>query len=99
MSIINVAAEPSENAATFAMVSTDAHRASDFGPFVDHETPDGHFGFVVENVGGVQTYWFRGEVGDPEARIVARTQYIGDTPAHYIGGSFLGGALSPMHVG
>lgn len=91
---ITVAAEPSDNAATYAQVIADAMRHAE--PFIDHETPEGHFGVFVENIGGYQTYWFRGHLADPDARIVARSQVIGEQVAHYVGGSLLGGTLSPM---
>lgn len=51
-------------------------------------TPDGHFGVIVKNIGGVQTYWLRGNLTDPEtAVVVGRT---GDG-GHFIGGAVLGG--------
>ena len=82
---VRVADEPSANAPTYAEVIKDAMKAS--GPWVDDSTPDGHFGVVVHNVGGYCTYWFRGELGALEARVVARTQ----NGEHYLGGGFLGG--------
>lgn len=91
---ITVAAEPSDNAATYAQVIADATRHTE--PFIDHETPEGHFGVLVENIGGYQTYWFRGDLADPDARIVARSQVIVDRVTHYVGGSLFGGTLSPM---
>jgi hypothetical protein len=82
---VRVAAEPSLNAPTYSEVIADALRAS--GPWVDDSTPDGHFGVVVKNIGGHCTYYFRGELGDPNALVVARTQ----NGEHYLGGSLLGG--------
>lgn len=90
---VPVATEPSENAMTYAQVIADATRHTE--PFIDHETPEGHFGVFVENIGGYQTYWFRGDLADPDARIVARSQVIVDQVTHYVGGSLLGGTLSP----
>lgn len=95
---IRVAPEPSDGALTYAEVIADATRVSDLSPFVDDETPEGHFGAVVGNLGGVQTYWFRGEPGEGGARIVARTQFVRDECLHYVGGSLFGGLLSPMRV-
>lgn len=86
---VRVAAEPSPNAPTYAEVIADALVAS--APWVDDATPDGHFGVAVKNVGGNSTYWFRGELADPDARVVARTQ----NGQHYIGGGILGGQWSP----
>lgn len=96
-SIINVATEPDERAATFAQVIADADRATE--PFTDSETPEGHFGVIVSNIGGVQTYWLKGDLANPEAQVVARTQVIRDRSVHYVGGSFLGGVLAPQYLG
>lgn len=93
---VPVAERPSENAATYGMVRRDAEVVSTYGAFIDDDTPDGCFGIVVRNVGGIQTYWFRGPFGDPNARIVARTQLINGRHTHYVGGSFFGGTLSPL---
>lgn len=93
---INVAPEPYENAATFAEVIADAERSTE--PFIDSETPEGHFGVIVSNHGGIQTYWLKGNLADPEARIVARTQVIRDHSVHYVGGSLFGGTLAPQYL-
>ncbi|MEN6546309.1 MAG: hypothetical protein ABFE07_09735 [Armatimonadia bacterium] len=82
---VRVADEPSANAPTYGEVIKDALRASN--PWVDNSTPDGHFGVAVKNIGGHCSYWFRGELGDPDARVVARTQ----NGEHYLGGGLLGG--------
>lgn len=82
---VRVAAEPSANAPTYDDVIKDALRASE--PWVDDSTPDGHFGVAVKNVGGHCVYYFRGELGDLGARVVARTQ----NGEHYLGGALLGG--------
>ncbi|WP_122941045.1 hypothetical protein [Brachybacterium sp. EE-P12] len=91
---VPVADYPSDNAATYAEVRSDAERVSLAGPFIDDDTPVGHFGIVVSNMGGVQTYWFKGSLGDANARVVARTQIIRGRPIHYVGGSFFGGTLT-----
>ena len=93
---INVATEPDENAPTFEQVIQDAERTAE--PFIDHVTPEGHFGVTVYNIGGVQTYWFAGDLADPQARVVARTQIIRNSPVHYLGGSFLGGRMAPQYL-
>lgn len=93
---VPAAEQPSENAATYGMVRRDAERVSLDGPFIDDDTPTGCFGIVVRNMGGIQTYWFKGTFGDPNARIVARTQLINGRPTHYVGGSFFGGTLTPL---
>lgn len=85
ISKVRVAEEPSANSVTYAAVIKDALRASN--PWVDDSTPDGHFGVAVKNVGGHCTYYFRGEPGDPDALVVARTQ----NGEHYLGGGLLGG--------
>lgn len=85
---------PSDNAPTYAEVRKNAERVSLAGPFIDEDTPVGHFGIVVSNMGGVQTYWFKGSLGDVNARVVARTQNIRGRPTHYVGGSFFGGTLT-----
>lgn len=84
--VVQVADEPSVNAVTYADVIADAETAA--APFVDDQTPLGHFGVVVRNVGGIQTYWFRGELGASDAYVVARTQ---NDVGHYIGGGLMGG--------
>lgn len=89
-----VADEPSSNAATYAEVIRDAEVVSTGGPFVDADTPEGHFGIIVRNLGGVQTYWFRGALGDPDARIAGRVQIIEGRPTYYVGGSIFGGELT-----
>ncbi|MEV0869341.1 hypothetical protein AB0I24_15540 [Brachybacterium paraconglomeratum] len=91
---VPVADHPSDNAPTYAEVCKDAERVSLAGPFIDDDTPAGHFGIVVSNMGGVQTYWFKGSLGDVNARVVARTQVIHGRPTHYVGGSFFGGTLT-----
>lgn len=85
MQKVRVAAEPSGNAPTYRDIVHDAIRTSD--PWIDDSTPEGHFGVAVKNIGGHCTYWFRGELGDPDAPVVARTQ----NGEHYLGGGFLGG--------
>lgn len=95
---VPVAAHPSDNAPTYAEVRKDAERVSLAGPFIDDDTPVGHFGIVVSNMGGVQTYWFKGSLGDVNARVVARTQLIPGRPTHYVGGSFFGGTLALARV-
>ncbi|MCK0441249.1 hypothetical protein MUG78_17765 [Gordonia alkaliphila] len=83
---VPVADEPDSTAVTYRELLQHSTSASE--AFVDVQTPPGHFGVVVKNVGGVQTYWFKGTLGDPAARTVARTQHgVG----HYIGGGVLGG--------
>lgn len=94
---IPVAERPDPGAATYAQVRRDADTVSLDGAFVDRETPDGCFGVVVRNTGGVQAYWFRGPFGDPYARVVARTQAINVAPTHYVGGSLVGGQRSALH--
>lgn len=84
-----VAAAPSAPVVTYAQVIADAETAS--AAFVDDQTPRGHFGVVVRNVGGIQTYWFKGEIGSAHAPVVARTQ---DGVGHYLGGGLMGGHLS-----
>lgn len=83
--IVRVADEPAENAPTYAAVVSDALLSS--APWVDDSTPEGHFGVAVKNIGGHCTYYLRGELGDPDALVVARTQ----NGEHYLGGGLLGG--------
>lgn len=85
-----MAERPATHAATYAQVRATAFEISGGGPFVDSVTPAGYFGLTVQNMGGVQTYWFRGALGDPGAQVVARTQFIHGSPAHYVGGSLAG---------
>lgn len=83
---VPVATQPSVNAPNFRNLVAEAERVGD--PFVDSVTPDGHFGVIVKSIGGVQTYWLRGNLTDPEtAVVVGRT---GDG-GHFIGGGVLGG--------
>lgn len=96
---VPVADHPSANAATYAQVRRDAEAVSLAGAFTDDDTPEGHFGIIVRNMGGIQTYWFKGSLGDPNARIVARTQIINGRPTHYTGGSFFGGTLTFIRRG
>ncbi|GAA1490951.1 hypothetical protein [Brachybacterium sacelli] len=91
-----VAARPSRGAATYGQVRTDAIDVSLDGAFAGDQIPPGHFGIVVRNHGGVQTYYFRGSFGDLNAQIVARTQHASGQTRHYIGGSIDGGSLVPM---
>lgn len=94
---IPVAECPDPGAATYAQVRRNADTISLDGAFVDPEAPDGCFGLVVRNSGGVQAYWFRGPFGDPRARVVARTQGINLAPTHYVGGSLSGGQPTSLH--
>lgn len=96
--IINVADDPSDHAWTYGQITKDAQKVADVGPFIDTQTPEGCFGITVKNIGGNQTYWFRGALGDPAAQVVARTQYINGRPHHYVGGSAFGGTLTTMFV-
>lgn len=93
---IPVAAHPAENAPSYAQVRDDAERASD--PFTDDSTPPRHFGVTVTNLGGTQTYWFKGDPGDPLAPVVARSQTVNGHTSHYVGGGFLGGTLVTMNT-
>lgn len=89
---VTVDSNPSTHSITYAEVLKDAEVVGG-EPFVDDKTPEGHFGQTVKNIGGTQVYWFKGEKGDPEARVVARTQYVGTRMLHYIGGRLFGGQL------
>lgn len=91
---VPVAEQPSANAVTYSQARADAREMGT--PFVDSSTPKGHFGLTVQNAGGPQTYWFRGDLGDPGALIVARTQIINGRPTHYVGGSLFGGTLTAL---
>lgn len=82
---VRLADEPAENAPTFAQLIADAEVAG--SPWIDDYTPEGHFGVTVKNIGGFGVYWFKGELGDSDARVVGRTQ----NGHHYVGGGILGG--------
>ena len=92
---VPVAELPSPGAATYGQIRASASNVSLAGAFIDDLTPPGHFGIVVRNIGGVQTYHFQGSFGDLNAPVVARTQHAGGRSFHYIGGSVLGGSLVP----
>ena len=92
---VPVAATPSPGAPTYTQIITDADTAST--PWIDDTTPPGHFGVTVRNIGGVQTYWFAGDVNNPaDAPVVARTQTIHGRLFHYVGGRILGGTLTAL---
>lgn len=86
MPTVPVAPEPGPTAATYREILQTSDKASE--PFIDSQTPAGHFGVVVKNVGGTQTYWLKGAFADLDALSVARTQV---SVGHYIGGGILGG--------
>ena len=98
MNAVPVAEAPLPGAPTYAEIVGDADIASE--PFIDDQTPAGHFGVTVTNLGGVQTYWFNGALGDLTAQVVARTQFDNTRPVgsqfvgHYIKCSYLGGELT-----
>lgn len=89
-------AEPLPNAMSHSQIIDDAEKTSD--PFVDSETPEGHFGVVAKNVGGVQTYWFKGEIGQDDAPVVARTQLTQYGALHYLNPGILGGTYEHQRL-
>lgn len=99
MPIVNVADSPREDAPTYQSLIADAETAGD--PFIDSVTPAGHFGVTVKNVGGVQTYWLKGDLADPAARVVARTQWRGmsESGLHYLRPGIMGGTLTSLLAG
>ena len=70
---------------TYRELIADAEKHSE--PFIDDETPDGHFGVTVKNISGISTYWLKGPKGDLDAVVVGRNQ----DGNNYRGGGVLGG--------
>ncbi|WP_159600533.1 hypothetical protein [Agromyces humi] len=63
--------------------------------FVDDTTPDGHFGASAKIVGLATVYILKGELDDPAAQIVERTEYhMVGAPRRYIGRGLKGGQLT-----
>ena len=74
---------------TYSHLRSSAEKCSE--PFIDDETPAGHFGVTVKNISGVSTYWLKGQKGDPNAVVVGRNQ----GGVSYKGGGVLGGEYRP----